>query len=187
MDASLAIKPVFDRFQSVIITSGKAETGLGAAASCRVGVAVAVEGGARPTRGPALFPVLTATPCFFIHLSFLLSCSAPPLSLSPTRAPLRASPGTLSPLEMYPKILNFRPVTVCTFDMTLSRDSLLPIVVSRASDQTRLSSRYETRNESRKPLFIMLVVSFLPVAFCVPRHSRATGHAFSPPLPAVTT
>lgn len=51
---------------------------------------------------------------------------------------------------MYPKILNFRPVTVCTFDMTLSRDSLLPIVVSRASDQTRLSSRYESRNESRK-------------------------------------
>eukprot|EP00045_Choanoeca_perplexa_P011544 m.123032 g.123032 ORF g.123032 m.123032 type:complete len:798 (-) comp15669_c1_seq3:26-2419(-) len=76
MDASLAIRPVFDRFQSVIITSG-----------------------------------------------------------------------TLSPLEMYPKILNFRPVTMCSFDMTLSRTSLLPIVVTRSSDQTTLSTRYESRDD----------------------------------------
>ena len=48
MDASLAIKPVFDRFQSVIITSG-----------------------------------------------------------------------TLSPLDMYPRILNFAPVSTESFDMSL--------------------------------------------------------------------
>lgn len=48
---------------------------------------------------------------------------------------------------MYPKILNFRPVTVCTFDMTLSRTSLLPIVVSYGQDQTQLSSRFEARDE----------------------------------------
>ncbi|EDQ85349.1 uncharacterized protein MONBRDRAFT_34274 [Monosiga brevicollis MX1] len=77
MDASLAVKPVFDRFQSVIITSG-----------------------------------------------------------------------TLSPLDMYPKILNFRPVTMCSFDMTLSRTSLLPIVVTRSADQTPLSTRYEDREQS---------------------------------------
>eukprot|EP01147_Barroeca_monosierra_P006465 gene6465-9341_t len=76
MDASLAIKPVFDRFQSVVITSG-----------------------------------------------------------------------TLSPLEMYPKILNFQPVTVCTFDMTLSRTSLLPMIVTCGSDQAKISSRYESRDD----------------------------------------
>ncbi|EGD74772.1 TFIIH basal transcription factor complex helicase XPD subunit [Salpingoeca rosetta] len=77
MDASLAIRPVFERFQSVVITSG-----------------------------------------------------------------------TLSPLEMYPKILNFRPVTVCTFDMTLSRTSLLPMIVTCGSDQAKISSRYESREDN---------------------------------------
>uniref|UniRef100_A0A8C5QHE9 General transcription and DNA repair factor IIH helicase subunit XPD n=1 Tax=Leptobrachium leishanense TaxID=445787 RepID=A0A8C5QHE9_9ANUR len=57
LDASLAIKPVFQRFQSVIITSG-----------------------------------------------------------------------TLSPLDIYPKLLDFRPVTVATFTMTLARVCLCPMV-----------------------------------------------------------
>ncbi|KAJ8309183.1 hypothetical protein KUTeg_014057 [Tegillarca granosa] len=57
MDASIAIKPVFDRFQSVVITSG-----------------------------------------------------------------------TLSPLDMYPKILDFAPVTMATFTMTLARTCLCPMV-----------------------------------------------------------
>ncbi|XP_029427564.1 general transcription and DNA repair factor IIH helicase subunit XPD isoform X3 [Rhinatrema bivittatum] len=56
MDASIAIKPVFERFQSVIITSG-----------------------------------------------------------------------TLSPLDIYPKILDFRPVTMATFTMTLARTCLCPM------------------------------------------------------------
>eukprot|EP00052_Salpingoeca_macrocollata_P017671 m.144308 g.144308 ORF g.144308 m.144308 type:complete len:768 (-) comp20461_c0_seq1:24-2327(-) len=77
MDASVAIKPVFDRFQSVIITSG-----------------------------------------------------------------------TLSPLDMYPKILAFRPVTMCSFPMSLARNSLCPMVVTRGSDQTTISSRYEARNDT---------------------------------------
>ncbi|XP_069500781.1 general transcription and DNA repair factor IIH helicase subunit XPD isoform X2 [Ambystoma mexicanum] len=57
MDASIAIKPIFERFQSVIITSG-----------------------------------------------------------------------TLSPLDIYPKILDFRPVTMATFTMTLARTCLCPMV-----------------------------------------------------------
>ncbi|VFV32891.1 low quality protein: tfiih basal [Lynx pardinus] len=60
MDASLAIKPVFERFQSVIITSG-----------------------------------------------------------------------TLSPLDIYPKILDFHPVTMATFTMTLARVCLCPMVRGR--------------------------------------------------------
>ncbi|XP_053908935.1 general transcription and DNA repair factor IIH helicase subunit XPD [Cuculus canorus] len=76
MDASIAIKPVFERFQSVIITSG-----------------------------------------------------------------------TLSPLDMYPKILDFRPVTMATFTMTLARTCLCPMIVSRGNDQVAISSKYETRED----------------------------------------
>jgi len=57
LDASLAIKPVFHRFQSVVITSG-----------------------------------------------------------------------TLSPLDMYPKILDFVPASVQSYPMTLSRNCFLPMV-----------------------------------------------------------
>lgn len=76
MDASLSIKPVFNRFQSVIITSG-----------------------------------------------------------------------TLSPVEMYPKILDFRPVVSASLSITLARPSICPLIVSKGSDQVALSSRYETREE----------------------------------------
>lgn len=57
LDCSIAMKPIFDRFQSVVITSG-----------------------------------------------------------------------TLSPLDMYPKILNFHPVIMSSFTMTLARPCLLPMV-----------------------------------------------------------
>lgn len=36
--------------------------------------------------------------------------------------------GTLSPLDMYPKILNFQPVVMTSFTMTLARPCLLPMV-----------------------------------------------------------
>ncbi|XP_013421335.1 general transcription and DNA repair factor IIH helicase subunit XPD-like [Lingula anatina] len=76
MDASVAIKPVFDRFQSVVITSG-----------------------------------------------------------------------TLSPLDMYPKILDFRPVTMATLTSTLARASVCPMVVTRGNDQVAISSKFETRED----------------------------------------
>uniref|UniRef100_K1PYR9 General transcription and DNA repair factor IIH helicase subunit XPD n=1 Tax=Magallana gigas TaxID=29159 RepID=K1PYR9_MAGGI len=76
MDASIAIKPVFDRFQTVVITSG-----------------------------------------------------------------------TLSPLEMYPRILDFRPVTMATFTMTLARTCICPMVVSKGNDQVAMTSKYETRED----------------------------------------
>lgn len=101
LDSSIAIKPVFERFQSVVITSG-----------------------------------------------------------------------TLSPLDMYPKILDFHPVIMSSFTMTLARPCLLPMVfqfcifnlkyvislyvlprlinlqiVSKGNDQVAISSRYETRED----------------------------------------
>ena len=76
LDASIAIKPVFERFSSVIITSG-----------------------------------------------------------------------TISPLEMYPKMLNFSTVLQESYPMTLARDSFLPLIVTRGSDQSTISSSFQIRSD----------------------------------------
>nr|KAG5712902.1 hypothetical protein BaRGS_007499 [Batillaria attramentaria] len=55
--------------------------------------------------------------------------------------------GTLSPLEMYPKILDFHPVTMATFTMTLARPCICPMVVSKGNDQVAITSRFETRED----------------------------------------
>ncbi|EGE04383.1 DNA repair helicase RAD3 [Trichophyton equinum CBS 127.97] len=76
LDAAIAIKPVFDRFSSVIITSG-----------------------------------------------------------------------TLSPLEMYPKMLGFDAALQESYSMTLARRSFLPMIVTRGSDQAQISSSFQIRND----------------------------------------
>ncbi|KAI9610228.1 hypothetical protein KEM48_002661 [Puccinia striiformis f. sp. tritici PST-130] len=76
LDASLAIKPIFERFSSVIITSG-----------------------------------------------------------------------TISPLEMYPKMLGFDAVVQESYAMSLTRNCFLPLVITRGSDQVAISSRFEVRND----------------------------------------
>ncbi|PVD26612.1 hypothetical protein C0Q70_14289 [Pomacea canaliculata] len=55
--------------------------------------------------------------------------------------------GTLSPLEMYPKILDFHPVTMATFTMTLARPCICPMVVSKGNDQVAITSKFETRED----------------------------------------
>jgi DNA excision repair protein ERCC-2 len=76
LDAAIAIKPVFDRFSSVIITSG-----------------------------------------------------------------------TISPLEMYPRMLGFETVVQESYTMSLARRSFLPMIVTRGSDQGVLSSSFQIRND----------------------------------------
>lgn len=76
LDAAIAIKPVFERFSSVIITSG-----------------------------------------------------------------------TISPLEMYPKMLGFSTVVQESYAMTLARRSFLPMIVTRGSDQAAISTSFQVRNE----------------------------------------
>ena len=68
LDSSIAIKPIFDRFQSVVITSG-----------------------------------------------------------------------TLSPLEMYPKILDFHPTLMISLTMTLARQCILPMVSAYFSNYKSLA------------------------------------------------
>lgn len=55
--------------------------------------------------------------------------------------------GTLSPLEMYPKMLGFSTVLQESYSMTLARRSFLPMVVTRGSDQSQISSSFQIRND----------------------------------------
>lgn len=55
--------------------------------------------------------------------------------------------GTISPLDMYPKMLGFSTVVQESYTMTLARRSFLPLVVTRGSDQNPISSSFMTRNE----------------------------------------
>lgn len=55
--------------------------------------------------------------------------------------------GTLSPLSMYPKILDFRPVVAVSFTMTLARQCICPMVVTKGNDQVSISSQFEVRND----------------------------------------
>jgi len=55
--------------------------------------------------------------------------------------------GTLSPLEMYPQILRFRPSISKSYPMTLTRDCFCPLVITRGSDQVAVSSKFEVRND----------------------------------------
>ncbi|KAL5621235.1 hypothetical protein BROUX41_006705 [Berkeleyomyces rouxiae] len=76
MDAAIAIRPVFDRFRSVIITSG-----------------------------------------------------------------------TISPLDMYSKMLDFPTVVQESYAITLARKSFMPMVITRGSDQASVSTGFKVRNE----------------------------------------
>ncbi|WFD01781.1 DNA helicase [Malassezia obtusa] len=55
--------------------------------------------------------------------------------------------GTISPLDMYPKMLKFDTVCQESYTMTLTRQCFLPLVITRGSDQVAISSRFEVRND----------------------------------------
>tara|TARA_B110000977_G_scaffold191665_1_gene264113 strand:- start:841 stop:3186 length:2346 start_codon:yes stop_codon:yes gene_type:complete len=76
LDASLAVKPVFEKFQSVFITSG-----------------------------------------------------------------------TLSPIELYPRLLSFNPVCIASLPMTLTRECLCPVVITRGADQQGVSTKFDMRDD----------------------------------------
>lgn len=55
--------------------------------------------------------------------------------------------GTISPLDMYPKMLGFQATVQESYAMTLTRDCFMPLVITRGSDQVAISSRFEVRND----------------------------------------
>lgn len=53
--------------------------------------------------------------------------------------------GTLSPLDTYPRMLNFQVVVSASFNMSMDRRCVCPLVMTRGSDQMALSSKYADR------------------------------------------
>eukprot|EP01036_Dinobryon_divergens_P032636 gene32636-42270_t len=56
--------------------------------------------------------------------------------------------GTLSPIDLYPKLLNFNPVIRLSLPMSTFRPCLLPLLVTRGSDQIAISTRFELRKDT---------------------------------------
>lgn len=52
----------------------------------------------------------------------------------------------MSPIEMYPRILDFKPVVATSIDIELSRNSIQPLIVTMAEDGTELTSEFTQRN-----------------------------------------
>jgi DNA excision repair protein ERCC-2 len=78
------------------------------------------------------------------------SCLDPSMAIAPVFERFSSvviTSGTISPLDMYPKMLQFQAVVETSYPMTLQRTAFLPMVITRGSDQVPISSRFEVRND----------------------------------------
>ncbi|VDP42579.1 unnamed protein product [Schistosoma curassoni] len=48
---------------------------------------------------------------------------------------------------MYPRILDFHPVNTVSFTMTLARNCVLPMIVSKGNDQVPMTTKFESRQD----------------------------------------
>ncbi|CRG99555.1 TFIIH basal transcription factor complex helicase XPD subunit, putative [Plasmodium relictum] len=55
--------------------------------------------------------------------------------------------GTITPLELYPKLLNFKTVLTASFPMSFDRNCVCPLIVTKSSDLIPLSSQFSLRND----------------------------------------
>ena len=79
-----------------------------------------------------------------------LSCLDASLAMRPIFTKFRSvviTSGTLSPIDLYPKILNFHPVALASLHMTLTRECLCPVVLTRGADQLAVSTKFDMRND----------------------------------------
>eukprot|EP00927_Polykrikos_kofoidii_P051222 TRINITY_DN45008_c0_g1_i1.p1 TRINITY_DN45008_c0_g1~~TRINITY_DN45008_c0_g1_i1.p1 ORF type:complete len:854 (-),score=118.09 TRINITY_DN45008_c0_g1_i1:124-2685(-) len=81
----------------------------------------------------------------------LLSCLDASLAMRPLLKRYQSvilTSGTLSPLEMYPKILGMNNVVVSeSFSITMERKCLCPLIVTHGPDQVPVSSRFSLRDD----------------------------------------
>jgi len=55
--------------------------------------------------------------------------------------------GTLSPIDLYPKLLQFSPCISASFNMSTFRPCIHPLVITRGSDQLPVSTRFQDRGD----------------------------------------
>lgn len=63
--------------------------------------------------------------------------------------------GTLSPIEMYPKLLNFVPSTILEIGATLDRNSICPLTITKGNDQMLLRNK-DCEDTMNDPSFVQL-------------------------------
>lgn len=67
-----------------------------------------------------------------------LSCLDSSLAMKPVLERFQSvivTSGTISPLFLYPKLLNFEPAVTQSFPMSLDRDCICPLIISKGPDQ----------------------------------------------------
>lgn len=77
-----------------------------------------------------------------------LCCNDASIAIKPVLERFRSviiTSGTLSPIGDYAKILNFAPKIKQQLPMSTFRDCILPLVITRGSDQIPISSKFELR------------------------------------------
>eukprot|EP00658_Telonema_sp_P-2_P006883 TRINITY_DN12589_c0_g1_i1.p1 TRINITY_DN12589_c0_g1~~TRINITY_DN12589_c0_g1_i1.p1 ORF type:complete len:593 (+),score=180.26 TRINITY_DN12589_c0_g1_i1:151-1929(+) len=80
-----------------------------------------------------------------------LCCNDAALAMKPVLEKFRSviiTSGTLSPLTFYEKILGIRPVVSKSLPMSLSRNCIHPVIITRGSDQVAISTKYEVRSDA---------------------------------------
>ncbi|CAK4558821.1 unnamed protein product [Aphanomyces euteiches] len=55
--------------------------------------------------------------------------------------------GTLSPIDLYPRLLNFSPVVRESLPMSVYRSCICPLVITRGSDQMPVSTKFDLRDD----------------------------------------
>ena len=51
--------------------------------------------------------------------------------------------GTISPLDIYPKMLNFQPQISKALEIKLPRNCIRPLIVTKGMDHTAITSKFE--------------------------------------------
>ncbi|CAI5483377.1 unnamed protein product [Closterium sp. Yama58-4] len=145
---SKSLQLCYDRLQSLLLTLQVAEVDEMGHVQCVCDLATLV---GTYTRGFAIIiePFDERQPQLADPV-LQLSCLDASLAIRPTFERFQSviiTSGTLSPIDLYPRLLNFHPVCIRSLSMSLSRDCLCPLVVTRGSDQLPLSTRFDMRSD----------------------------------------
>jgi len=79
-----------------------------------------------------------------------LACLDSSLAIAPVFKRFRSviiTSGTLSPIELYPRLLRFQPRVSESLSMSTFRPCIRPLIVTRGSDQLPVSTRFEDRGD----------------------------------------
>jgi len=79
-----------------------------------------------------------------------LACLDSSLAIAPVFKKFQSvviTSGTLSPIDMFPRLLRFEPRVSETFEMSTFRPCVRPLVVSRGSDQLAVSTKFDARGD----------------------------------------